>query len=76
MLSVLRHIVVGGHVLKRFWKDEGAVAGAEYALFLSVVLLGMAVAMYTLADSIAAAITAIAEMLRDGAVLPPKKCCD
>ena len=74
MLSVSRHIVVGGHILKRFWKDEGAVAGTEYALLLFVVLLGMALAIYTLADAIAAAITAVAEMLRDGPV--PPKCCD
>ncbi len=75
MLSVLRHIAVGGRVLKRFWKDEEAVAGTEYALLLFVVLLGMALAIYTLGDAIAGAITAMAEMLRDGPV-PPAKCCD
>ncbi len=76
MLSVLRHIAVCGRVLKRFWKDEEAVAGTEYALLLFVVLLGMALAIFTLGDAIAGAITAMAEMLRDGPVEPPVKCCD
>ena len=76
MLSVLRHIAVGGRVLKRFWKNEEGVAGTEYALLLFVVLLGMALAIYTLGDAIAAAITSVAEMLRDGPVEPPVKCCD
>ncbi len=74
MFFLSRHKVVYGYFLTRFWKDEGAVAGAEYALLLFVVAMGMAISVYTLGDAIAASITAAAEMLRDGPV--PPKCCD
>ena len=71
MLSVLRHMVVHGHVLTRFWKDEGAAVGTEYALLLAVIAMGMAGAMLALADGVAEAVTAAAELIRDGPVVPP-----
>ncbi len=76
MFSVLRHIVVGGHVLKRFWKDEGAAVGTEYAFLLALISMGMAGAMLALADVVAESVTAAAELIDDGRVVPPEPCCD
>ncbi len=66
MLSVVRHMVVHGHVLTRFWKDEGAAVGTEYAFLLALLAMGMAGAMLALADEVAEAVTAAAELIDDG----------
>ena len=71
MLSVMRHMVEYRYVLTRFWKDEKAAVGTEYALLLGVTLMGMALAMSVLSDVVAEAITAAAELLRNGPVPPP-----
>ena len=71
MPFVLRHMVVCRRVLTRFWKDEEAAVGTEYALLLGVTLMGMALAMLVLSEVVAEAITAAAELLRDGPVPPP-----
>ncbi len=63
MLSMSPHIAVGGHVLKRFWKDEGAAVGTEYALLLSVLAMGMALAVFALSDSIILAYTGVTDIL-------------
>ena len=66
MISVLRHMIADGHMLTRFWKDEEAAVGTEYALLLAVIAMGMAGAMLALADEVAEAVTAAAELIADG----------
>ncbi|MEO3429562.1 Flp family type IVb pilin [Pelagibius sp. CAU 1746] len=38
--------------LKSLWKDESGAAGAEYALILAIVAIGIAVAAGNLGDAI------------------------
>ena len=66
MISVLRHMIADGHVLTRFWKDEGAAVGTEYAFLLALIAMGMAGAMLALADEVAQAVTAAANLIDDG----------
>ncbi len=74
MISMLRHMIADGHALTRFWKDEGAAVGTEYAFLLAVILMGMAGAMLALADEVAQAVTAAANLIDAGRA--PPKCCD
>ena len=60
---MLPHFGVGGRAFTDFWKDEGAAVGTEYALLLSVIAMGMALAALTLSDRISSALAGAADIL-------------
>ncbi len=51
--------------LTRFWNDEGAAVGAEYALLLALIAMGMALAAITLGTEIGEAIDTAANCIDD-----------
>ena len=53
--------------LTRFWNDEGAAVGAEYALLLALIAMGMALAAISLGTEIGIAIDDAADCLQSSA---------
>ena len=60
-----------GKFLTRFWNDEGGAVGAEYALLLALIAMGMAIAAIFLGTEIATAIDNAAQCLADSAACAP-----